>query len=321
MKIRINNLNKRFGKTSILKDINVTINSGEFTTILGPSGCGKTTLLRIIAGLETADSGEIFFNDKCIFSSEKKINVQTQDRNLGMVFQDFALWPHMNVNKNIAFPIKERKESVSIDDEVERLLHIVSLDEMGNRMPSQMSGGQQQRVAFARAIAGNPDIVLFDEPLSALDAILRDKMRIEICSLTEKMKLTSIYVTHDQLEAMSMSNRIIVMSRGEIQQIGTPEEIYNNPQNKIVLDFIGKSNWFEDNCRAIRPENISLKDEGYDSSLEGTVEHVSFLGERYEVTTRIKNGYKWLVYNDKRLNVGDKVKLYFNKQSLIKINE
>ena len=320
MKITIKNLNKKFGNTAVLKNINVTMNSGEFTTILGPSGCGKTTLLRIISGLETADSGEIYFGDKCIFSSEKKINVQTQDRNLGMVFQDFALWPHMTVSKNIAFPLKIRNNMTNTDEEVKKLLNIVSLDGMGERLPSQMSGGQQQRVAFARAIAGTPDIVLFDEPLSALDALLRDKMRVEICELTTKMKLTSLYVTHDQLEAMSMSDRIIVMSKGEIQHIGTPEEIYNKPANKTVMEFIGKSNWFEGHTKAIRPENISIKNEGQDTCLEAVIESIAFLGERYEITAKLENGEQWLIYNNNRLNIGEKINLYFNNESVIEIN-
>lgn len=319
MKITIKNLNKKFGETLVLKNINVTMNSGEFTTILGPSGCGKTTLLRIISGLESADSGEIYFGDKCVFSSEKKINVQTQDRNLGMVFQDFALWPHMTVNKNIGFPLKTRKKTNNINEEIEKLLKIVSLEGMGERLPNQMSGGQQQRVAFARAVAGNPDIVLFDEPLSALDAILRDKMRVEICSLTTEMKLTSLYVTHDQLEAMSMSDRIIVMSKGEIQQVGTPEEIYNKPKNRTVMEFIGKSNWLNEN--AIRPENISLKDDGQDIKLEAIIKNVAFLGERYEITAKLDNGAEWMIYNNSRLNIGDKVNLYFNNDSLVKIND
>ena len=318
MKIVIKNLNKRFGDTVVLKNINVEMNSGEFTTILGPSGCGKTTLLRIISGLENADSGEIYFGDKCIFSSEKKINVQTQDRNLGMVFQDFALWPHMNVNKNIGFPLKTSKKTNNINEEIEKLLSIVSLDGMGERFPSQMSGGQQQRVAFARAIAGTPDIVLFDEPLSALDAILRDKMRIEICALTTQMKLTSLYVTHDQLEAMSMSDRIIVMSKGEIQQVGTPEEIYNKPKNKTVMEFIGKSNWLEDS--AIRPENISIKNEGQDMNLKAIVKNVAFLGERYEITAKLESGAEWLIYHNKRLDIGNKINLYFNSDSIVKIS-
>lgn len=319
MKITIKNLNKKFGETQVLKNINVTMNSGEFTTILGPSGCGKTTLLRIISGLESADSGEIYFGDKCVFSSEKKINVQTQDRNLGMVFQDFALWPHMTVNKNIGFPLKTRKKTNNINEEIEKLLKIVSLEGMGERLPNQMSGGQQQRVAFARAVAGNPDIVLFDEPLSALDAILRDKMRVEICSLTTEMKLTSLYVTHDQLEAMSMSDRIIVMSKGEIQQVGTPEEIYNKPKNRTVMEFIGKSNWLNEN--AIRPENISLKDDGQDIKLEAIIKNVAFLGERYEITAKLDNGAEWMIYNNSRLNIGDKVNIYFNNDSLVKIND
>lgn len=319
MKITIKNLNKKFGDTLVLKNINAIIDSGDFTTILGPSGCGKTTLLRIIAGLETADSGEIYFGDKCIFSSEKKINVQTQNRNLGMVFQDFALWPHMNVYKNIAFPLKTRKSTNRVDDEVKKLLNIVSLDDMGSRLPSEMSGGQQQRVAFARAVAGNPDIVLFDEPLSALDAILRDKMRKEICDLTTKMKLTSLYVTHDQLEAMSMSDRIIVMSKGEIQQIGSPEEIYSRPKNKTVMEFIGKSNWDKDNV--IRPENITISNMGQDTRIEAEIENIEFLGERYEITAKLKNGSEWTIYHNKKLKIGEMINLYFNSESLIKIND
>ena len=190
---------------------------GEFTTLLGPSGCGKTTLLRMIAGLEEPDKGEIYFGDQCMYSA-KKIKTSPHERNIGMVFQDFALWPHMTVFENVAFGLRATKQTNHLREKVEDAIKRVRLQGMEKRYPHELSGGQQQRVAFARAIVTKPHFILFDEPLSALDAILREEMRIELMDIVHSIGLTALYVTHDQIEAMSMSDQIIVMKQGEVLQ-------------------------------------------------------------------------------------------------------
>jgi iron(III) transport system ATP-binding protein len=321
MDISIRGVNKTFGGTRALKDISIDIKSGKFITLLGPSGCGKTTLLRIVAGLEMPDSGEIYFGDRCVFSKEKRINIKPQERNLGMVFQDFALWPHMTVFENVAFSLKARGIKKDIKNKVKNLLKTVRLDNMEKRYPHQMSGGQQQRIAFARAIASNPSIILFDEPLSALDAVLRDEMRMEISLKVRNMNLTSIYVTHDQLEAMSMSDMIIVMNKGEIIQRGVPEEIYNNPESEFVTKFVGKSNWFNNKNEAIRPENISFKPIRDGRTVKGIVKDIGFIGDKYEVNLYIENVGEWLVFSKSRFSIGKEVDIYFTSESIINFNK
>ena len=206
MKISLHNISKSFGKKEVITDLSLEMEDGKFTTLLGSSGCGKTTLLRMIAGLETPDSGEILFDGEPVFSVEKNINVPPEKRNLSFVFQDFALWPHMTVFENVAFGLRARKQKENIKERVQEALDAVKLSDLAGRYPHELSGGQQQRVAFARAIIIKPQCILFDEPLSALDAQLRESMRLEIKQMTSKLNMTSVFVTHDQSEAMSMSD-------------------------------------------------------------------------------------------------------------------
>lgn len=224
MEIKLINLTKSFGAKQVIQPTSFIIQSGSLTTLLGPSGCGKTTLLRMIAGLETPDSGEIWFADRCVFSSEKKINLPPEKRGLGFVFQDFALWPHMTVFENVAFGLRAAGKTDKLDEKVKNALHAVQLDDFARRYPHQLSGGQQQRVAFARAIVIEPACILFDEPLSALDALLREEMRSELRTLITKLGITGVFVTHDQIEAMSMSDAIAVCHAGKVEQYDTPEK-------------------------------------------------------------------------------------------------
>ena len=237
--VEFKNISKDYQGLSILRNLSFTVNDGEFVSFLGPSGCGKTTSLRMIAGLEKNSSGEILIGNEVISSPENNIYVPTKDRNLGMVFQSYAIWPHMNVFENIAFPLRMKKNAESeIKKQVEDVLAIVELAGLSNRMPHTLSGGQQQRVALARGLVARPKVLLLDEPLSNLDAKLREKMRKDIRNIQKMFKMTCIYVTHDQVEAFSMSDRIIIMEKGSILQFSTPDEIRQNPANEFVKDFI-----------------------------------------------------------------------------------
>ena len=239
IEVRTENLRKQFGDVQAVKDANLHIAKGEFYTFLGPSGCGKTTLLRMLAGFTSADSGSIYFDDQIVN------DIPPWKRNVGMVFQNYALWPHMNVFENIAFGLRERGIAKSeIQGRVERALKMVNLEGHDKRRPSQLSGGQQQRVALARTLVTEPGLLLLDEPLSNLDAKLRVQMREELLRLQRELGITTIYVTHDQEEALITSTRIAVMSEGEIIQEGTPREIYELPYTKSVADFVGTSNLF-----------------------------------------------------------------------------
>lgn len=209
MDIKIHGLEKAFGKTQALKPLQIVMKKGEFTTLLGPSGCGKTTLLRMIAGLEEPDKGEIYFGDKCMYSSAKKIKTSPHERNIGMVFQDFALWPHMTVFENVAFGLRATKQTNQLREKVEDAIKRVRLQGMEKRYPHELSGGQQQRVAFARAIVTKPHFILFDEPLSALDAILREEMRLELMDIVHSIGLTALYVTHDQKKLCQCQTKLL----------------------------------------------------------------------------------------------------------------
>ena len=313
--VNLVNISKSFDNQMVLDDLNLYIRENEFLTLLGPSGCGKTTTLRILGGFETPDKGQVIFEGRDI------TNLPPNKRNLNTVFQKYALFPHMTIAENIAFGLKISGKSKSyINDKIKYALKLVNLDGFENRMPDSLSGGQQQRIAIARAIVNEPKLLLLDEPLGALDLKLRQDMQYELIRLKNELGITFIYVTHDQEEALTMSDTIVVMDKGSIQQIGTPEDIYNEPKNAFVADFIGESNIIdgimpEDNvvqmygrrfpCLdggfapneavdvVIRPEDIDIVpvEQG---QLTGTVTSVTFKGMQYDIIVDFK-GFKWLI--------------------------
>ena len=237
--ITIRNVKKCFGDTVVLRDFTQEFREGEFITLLGPSGCGKTTMLRMIAGFERPTQGEIAIGEQVV--SSKKVFIPPEKRDIGMVFQSYAVWPHMTVFDNVAYPLRIKKlPKGEVEHRVEALLQVVHLGRYAQRMPGQLSGGQQQRVAIGRVIVREPKVLLMDEPLSNLDAKLREGMRYEIKEIQRELGITVVYVTHDQTEAMAMSDRIVVINRGVIQQVGTPQEIYRTPANQFVADFVGR---------------------------------------------------------------------------------
>ncbi|WP_079913724.1 ABC transporter ATP-binding protein [Paenibacillus sp. 32352] len=321
MDVIIRGLQKSFDQVQALQPTDLRIRQGRFTTLLGPSGCGKTTLLRMIAGLETPDRGELFVGDECLFSSDRKVDKPAHRRSFGMVFQDFALWPHMTVFENVAFGLRAKGSTKDLKRQVQEAIDKVRLSGMEGRYPHQLSGGQQQRVAFARAVVTRPQLVLFDEPLSALDALLRDEMRLELISLVRDIGLTALYVTHDQTEAMSMSDEIIVMKEGRILQSGQPEQIYNLPAHPFVAQFIGKSNWLEKDKRMVRPEHVLWQPSGDGAEHEqetftGTIRSVSYLGDRYEVQLDMGAMGLWTAYHQVRLQIGQPIDVYVSQRHI-----
>jgi iron(III) transport system ATP-binding protein len=271
--VRIEKMIKRFGNVTAVAGVDIHIPDGKIITLLGPSGCGKTTILRCVAGFENADEGRIWIGDKLIFDAKEKINISPQKRGMGMVFQSYAVWPHMSVFENIAFPLRIRKVSKGeVDERVNRALNMVGIEELKNRLPSAISGGQQQRVAFARAIVYDPAVLLLDEPLSNLDAKLRERMRFEILELQRKLGVTTIFVTHDQEEAMVLSDEVLVMEFGKVIQRGGPEEIYFNPRNEFVADFIGKINFLKGTVKKQEGDVsiVKIEDEGFKSEIRTT---------------------------------------------------
>ena len=315
MEIRLQGVTKVFGGKTVIQKTDLTIESGSFTTLLGPSGCGKTTLLRMIAGLETPDSGEIWLGDRCVFSAAKKIGVAPEKRALGFVFQDFALWPHMSVFENVAFGLRAAKRTQRLDERVRAALHAVQLDDFADRYPHQLSGGQQQRVAFARAIVIEPACILFDEPLSALDALLREEMRTELRELITRLGITAVFVTHDQLEAMSMSDRIAVLSGGVVEQYDRPEVIYAAPKTDFVAKFVGSSNWI-DAHRLFRPERASLAPVPNGERFDVDVVSAQFLGSAYQL--RLKYGDRdWSLPAQSSVSVGSKTSIYIKTPDII----
>lgn len=237
--VTFENIGKSFGDVRVISNFNLEVKDGDFVSFLGPSGCGKTTCLRMVAGLETSTEGKISIGNGLVSDCDKNIFVNPEHRKVGMVFQSYAVWPHMNVFDNIAYPLKVEKTSKSeIQKRVMEILEIVELNGLEKRMPNELSGGQQQRVALARGLVAKPKVLLLDEPLSNLDAKLREKMRVDIRKIQKDFGITCIYVTHDQIEAFTMSDKIVIMNGGDIVQVGSPEEIRNNPANDFVADFI-----------------------------------------------------------------------------------
>ncbi|MGY3067947.1 sulfate transport system ATP-binding protein [Pantoea agglomerans] len=272
MSIEINKINKSFGRTSVLNDISLDIASGEMVALLGPSGSGKTTLLRIIAGLEHQNSGHIRFHGNDVS------RLHARDRQVGFVFQHYALFRHMTVFDNIAFgltvlPRRERPSTAEIKQRVTRLLEMVQLAHLANRFPAQLSGGQKQRVALARALAVEPQILLLDEPFGALDAQVRKELRRWLRQLHEELKFTSVFVTHDQVEAMEVADRVVVMSQGNIEQVGTPDDVWRDPATRFVLEFLGEVNRFDGEIQGsqfhVGAHHWPL---GYTSAHQGAVE-------------------------------------------------
>ena len=315
--IDIVNISKAFDENVVLDELNLYIRENEFLTLLGPSGCGKTTLLRILGGFETPDSGKIIFDGQDI------------------TFQKYALFTHMTIAENIAFGLKIKGKSQNyINDKIRYALKLVNLEGFENRTPASLSGGQQQRIAIARAIVNEPKVLLLDEPLGALDLKLRQDMQYELIRLKNELGITFIYVTHDQEEALTMSDTIVVMNQGYIQQVGTPEDIYNEPKNAFVADFIGDSNilsatMVHDRLVNILGANFPCVDEGFgqkkpvdavirpedidlvkpeDGMIRGVVTHVIFKGVHYEMEV-MANNYEWLVHSTDMFPVGAEVGL------------
>jgi spermidine/putrescine transport system ATP-binding protein len=318
---------KQFGDTPVLEDINLYIRQNEFLTLLGPSGCGKTTTLRIIGGFETPTKGRVMFDGEDI------TEVPPYKRQINTVFQKYALFPHLNVSDNIAFGLKIKKMSKeSIRTKVSEMLKLVNLEGFEDRDIDSLSGGQQQRIAIARALVNEPKVLLLDEPLGALDLKLRKEMQLELKRIQKRVGITFIYVTHDQEEALTMSDTIVVMDRGRIQQIGTPIDIYNEPVNRFVAKFIGESNIVDGIMNedymvtfsnrtfkcvdkgfgldqpvdvVIRPEDLQIvsSEDGY---ISGEVESVTFKGVHYEMEIR-DNDYTWTVHSTIMKNVGERV--------------
>lgn len=339
--IDLEHISKSYDGEQVLDDLNLYIKENEFLTLLGPSGCGKTTTLRILGGFATPDTGHVIFDGQDI------TKLPPNKRQLNTVFQKYALFTHMTISENIAFGLKIKKKSKSyIQDKIKYALKLVNLEGYENRMPDSLSGGQQQRIAIARAIVNEPKVLLLDEPLGALDLKLRQDMQYELIRLKNELGITFIYVTHDQEEALTMSDTIVVMNKGYIQQIGSPEKIYNEPENAFVADFIGDSNllggvMLEDklveilgvrfSCVdtgfgtnrpvdvVIRPEDIILDAPGK-GSLDGTVTHLIFKGVHYEMEVTA-NGFEWLVHSTSMFPVGTRVSLHvdpFNIQIMNK---
>jgi len=351
--LEMDNIIKKFENQEVIKNISLTINKGEFLTLLGPSGCGKTTTLRIIAGFETLTSGSVLLEGKHVE------NKQPNERNVNTVFQNYALFPHMNVYDNIAYGLKIRKvNKVEIKKRVMEMLCLVQLEGFEKRKTDQLSGGQKQRVAIGRALINNPKILLLDEPLGALDLKLRKQMQVELKKLQKKLQITFVYVTHDQEEALNMSDRIAVMNEGVIEQIGTPEDIYERPQTKFVASFIGESNLIKtqikkideekisvhfggnemnvdyknyDNSKnkesyiLIRPENIKYSKVKSQFGLKAIIKEHSYIGSNIKTTMELESGLEIIVsdYDKKKglVGIGSEVWMSFEPEDVVIVEE
>jgi iron(III) transport system ATP-binding protein len=346
--IHVENLVKQFGEQRALDDVGFRVDEGELFTLLGPSGCGKSTTLMSIAGFQTPEAGRIAVGNEAFFDAERRLNVAAERRNLGMVFQSYAVWPHMTVFDNLAFPLRVRKQRKrAIRDRVHEVLELVEMRQFVERYPHQLSGGQQQRVALARALVYSPSVLLLDEPFSNLDAKLRERARLWVKDLQRTLGLTTVFVTHDQDEALSMSDRVAVMSAGEVQQIGTPEEIYRKPANRFVAEFVGRVNlltgtvagweagrlaleldgsgkqlWVQAETApapnaqltlAVRPEALVLEPAGSSmlngsNTLDAHVHSVAFLGDHYQY--ELEAGPHTLTAQSSRAVNGERVKVH-----------
>ena len=291
-RIEIDGLTRVFGDGTGLHPTEITIEPGEFISILGPSGCGKSTLLRCIAGLEDPQAGSLRFGERVIFDAAAGVDVPARKRRLGMVFQDLALWPHLTAFENVAFPLRIAREK-NITSQVEHALDLVGLAAFATKMPHQLSGGQQQRVAVARAIAARPDVLLMDEPFSALDAALKIQLREELSSLVRELGVTTIFVTHDQEEAMSISDRIAVLERGSVRQFASPQEVYEAPANDFVANFVGTFNQLPAGPTApaghvgVRPERVLVGAEPGHIHLDATVLSSTYRGGSHHVRAAV----------------------------------
>lgn len=334
--IELKNLIKTYGENTVLNNLSLNIKKNEFLTLLGPSGCGKTTTLKIIAGFENADGGEVIFDDEDIS------NLPPYKRKLNTVFQKYALFPHMNIYENIAFGLKIKKLPKDvIDKKVKEMLRLVALEGFEKRSVESLSGGQQQRVAIARALVNEPEVLLLDEPLGALDLKLRKEMQLELKKIQQELGITFIFVTHDQEEALTMSDTIVVMNKGVIQQMGSPEDIYNEPANAFVADFIGESNildgiMLEDykvqfsnvvfECVdkgfnknelidvVIRPEDIEITSVE-NGMLQGKVNSVTFKGVHYEIEVEEKE-QRWIIHSTKSAVLGSTIGLIIDPEAI-----
>lgn len=346
--LSLENLKVAYGKNIVLEDFNLSINKGEFVSLLGPSGCGKTTTLRSIAGFVKAQKGKIIFKD------QDYTDVPVHKKHFGFVFQNYALFPHLNVFDNVAFGLKMQKTSeAEIKNRVDKIIDLVGLSGFLKRYPGELSGGQQQRVALARALVIEPDLLLLDEPLSNLDAKLRVEMRVEIRNIQQKLGLTTVYVTHDQEECFSISDRVVVMKDGKIEQLDSPEKIYRKPETEFVADFVGFENFFDlyqegdafktsegelfhvnsadlntntDKFRAsIRPDDIEINLDGgeqRENTIKGKIKISTFLGEKYQYN--VETEYGEFVVNaatEKRIANDEKVNLYFPEEKIILVKE
>ena len=337
--VTIKNVSKSFGDNTVLHDFSQVFADGEFVTLLGPSGCGKTTMLRMIAGFEKPTTGEIYVGETLV--SGDKTFLPPEKRNMGMVFQSYAVWPHMNVYDNVAYPLTiKRMNKTDMKKKVEKVLSIVHLGQYAQRYPNQLSGGQQQRVALARALVAEPNLLLLDEPLSNLDAKLRESMRFEIKEIQQSLGIAVVYVTHDQTEAMAMSDRIFLINRGVVQQSGRPDEIYNHPNNQFVADFLGKVEFLKGESKdgrihllgtdqylpydgekrgmveiAVRPENITMSVPG-DAGLKGRVDKRYYLGDSADWRIALGKTNLRVITEGRRFSrfaPGDEVGLYIEE--------